>query len=190
GLVLTMSPLRIVAAAQTASSSIYQSPGAAWQKAAGGKMTFEVASVKENIGPMSAGPQFNVPITTWDFPVGAPTGGLYSATNLPVFVYMGFAYKVQGYALDAFEAQLPAWARFSGKRYDVEARAAGNPTRDQYRLMMQSLLADRFKLAVHWETKQVPAMALVLNKPGKLGPQLREHRDVPPCPDNPDVVLP
>ena len=33
--------------------------------------------------------------------------------------------------------------------FDIEARAAGNPTKDQMRLMMQSLLADRFRLRVH-----------------------------------------
>jgi bla regulator protein BlaR1 len=161
-----------------------------WEKAAGGKMKFEVASVKENNSPPSADTvHFNVPITTWDFPVGAPTGGLYSATNLPVAVYLGFAYKIQGYALDDLERQLQS-AGFSAKRYDIEARGAGNPTRDQYRLMMQSLLADRFKLAFHWGTKQMLVMALVLDKPGKLGHQLRAHVDVPPCPDSPDVVLP
>jgi uncharacterized protein (TIGR03435 family) len=41
------------------------------------------------------------------------------------------------------------------------------------RLMMQSLLADRFKLAVHRETKEGPIYALVLVKPGQLGPQLK-----------------
>lgn len=167
-----------------------QNATADWEKAAGGKMKFEVASVKQNSAPPSADTvHFNVPITTWDFPAGSPTGGLYSATNLPVAVYLGFAYKLQGYSLDDFERQLQS-AGFGGKRYDIEARAASNPTRDQYRLMMQSLLADRFKLAVHWETKQMPVMALVPVKPGKLGPQLRAHVDVPPCSDSPDVVLP
>ena len=47
--------------------------------------------------------------------------------------------------------------------------------------MMQSLLADRFKLAIHHETRQLPIMALVLDKPGKLGPQLQEHPEDSPC---------
>lgn len=45
--------------------------------------------------------------------------------------------------------------------------------------MMQSLLVDRFKLAVHTETKEGPVFALVLSKPGKMGPQLQ--RDAEPC---------
>jgi len=168
-----------------------QGPRAEWEKAAGGKMTFEVASVKEDKAPPASDTvHFNMPITTWDFPAGAPTGGLFVATNLPFDVYLGFAYKLQGYANDDFERQLPTWARFGGKRYDIEARAAGNPTRDQYRLMMQSLLTDRFKLAVHWEKRPMPVMALALANPGKLGRQLRAHVDVPPCPDSADLVLP
>jgi uncharacterized protein (TIGR03435 family) len=39
--------------------------------------------------------------------------------------------------------------------------------------MMQSLLAERFKLAVHFDSQVVPVLALVLVKPGKTGPKLR-----------------
>jgi uncharacterized protein (TIGR03435 family) len=60
-------------------------------------------------------------------------------------------------------------------RYDIEARTPGAATKDQTRLMMQGLLAERFKLAVHWETREAPVFALVLDKPGELGPQLRQH---------------
>ena len=56
-----------------------------------------------------------------------------------------------------------------------------NPSKDQMRLMMQSLLAERFKLAVHFETHDVPVMALVLVEPGKLGFRLRPHSQGPPC---------
>ncbi len=54
------------------------------------------------------------------------------------------------------------------------------------RLMVQSLLADRFKLAIHFETQQVPALALTLAKPGKTGPRLRLHAEGPSC----DAPLP
>lgn len=67
-------------------------------------------------------------------------------------------------------------------RFDIEARAQGNPTKADYRLMMQALLVDRFKLKVHYETRVVPFYVLVLAKPGKFGPQLRLHRaDDPVC---------
>lgn len=80
----------------------------------------------------------------------------------------------------AVYSQLPPWAKIN--EYDVEARAAGDPSKDQYRLMMQSLLAERFKLRVHHETSQIPVYDLVLVKPGKLGPNLRRYPDDPPCP--------
>jgi uncharacterized protein (TIGR03435 family) len=67
--------------------------------------------------------------------------------------------------------------------FEIEARAAGNATKDQMRLMMQSLLADRFNLKVHFETREVSALALTLDKPGKLGPKLRPHSEGPPCTD-------
>lgn len=46
---------------------------------------------------------------------------------------------------------------------------------------LQSLLADRFRLAVHFETHNQPALALVLIKPGKPGPRLRPHSQALSC---------
>lgn len=53
-------------------------------------------------------------------------------------------------------------------------------TRDQYRLMMQTLLAERFGLQLHFEEIELPVLAMVLAKPGKPGPKLIPHdRDNP-----------
>ena len=68
--------------------------------------------------------------------------------------------------------------------YEIHATAEGNPTKDQMRLMMQSLLADRFKLKVHFETREMPVFALTLVKPGQTGPKLIPHDQGPPCPDS------
>ncbi len=68
--------------------------------------------------------------------------------------------------------------------FGIEARAAGNPATDQMRLMMQSLLADRFKLRVHFETREGSVFALTLATPGQTGPKLRPHADGPACPDS------
>ena len=47
--------------------------------------------------------------------------------------------------------------------------------------MMKSLLADRFKLAAHYESREVPTLALVLVKPGRLGSRLRPHSEGLAC---------
>ena len=46
---------------------------------------------------------------------------------------------------------------------------------------MQSLLADRFKLSARFEAKQESVFALVMARPGKLGPQLRKVPEGQPC---------
>ena len=72
------------------------------------------------------------------------------------------------------QAGAPQW--IATKRFDIEAKAA-NPdaTKDQMRLMMQSLLEERFRLKAHRETRELPVLALVLARPGKLGPELKQH---------------
>jgi hypothetical protein len=124
-----------------------------WQMAAGGKMEFDVASVKQNksgLPPSGSHPHSNVPL----YPGSAysPNGGLFSATNEPVGFYISFAYKLDYLQLQFVVLGLPAWA--NSDRFDIEARAQGNPTKDQMRVMIQSLLADRFKLVAHYETRQ------------------------------------
>jgi uncharacterized protein (TIGR03435 family) len=149
-----------------------------WQIDAGGKMEFEVASVKPNTAPVTPATRTgNMPLGPQD--AFTPTGGLFSITNRELWSYVIFAYKLGQAQADSFVAQQPEWAK--NNRYDIQARAAGNPTKDQYRLMIQALLADRFKLKVHYEIKQIPVLALVLDKPGKLGPKIQPHPSDAPC---------
>jgi uncharacterized protein (TIGR03435 family) len=143
-------------------------------------MAFDVASVKPNHsdGPSNA----NFPLGPGD--VYVPNGGYFSATNFPLVVYIAFAYKLMGNQMQYLTPQLPDWVK--SDRYDIQARVEGNPTKDEMRLMIRSLLAERFKLAIHYETRQVPVFALVVWKPGKLGPKLRPHPDDgSPCPTRP-----
>ncbi len=65
---------------------------------------------------------------------------------------------------------------FYNERFDVEARANGEPAKDQMRLMMRSLLKDRFKLVVHTEQRTQAIFDLELARPGRTGPQLRAHQ--------------
>ena len=129
-------------------------------------MAFDVASVKPNKSDAPANSRF--PMGPGDAYV--PDGGLFSASNQPLIVYLRFAYKLgQSDLLD-----LPAWVY--NDRFDIEARAQGNPTKDQTRLMMQSLLADRFKLTKHTETRTRPVFDLVLSKAGEPGRSFKRIR--------------
>jgi uncharacterized protein (TIGR03435 family) len=150
-----------------------------WQIDAGGKATFDVASIKPDTAAQSQQTvHSNIPLGPMD--MYAPTGGRLDAANYPLIVYMVFAYKLTSFQIQDLAKQLPKWANTD--RYDIQAKAESqNPSKDQMRLMMQALLAERFKLAVHYETKQMPVMALLLDKPGKLGPHLRAHVEDVPC---------
>ncbi|HWE50137.1 MAG TPA: TIGR03435 family protein [Bryobacteraceae bacterium] len=152
-----------------------------WETAAGGKMAFDVASVRPDKGPFRPP---NFPLDAGDsfmsLQTNLPPGGRLSA-DFPLVTYIQFAYKLwlTQEQRESVLARLPKWV--GTDRFDIEARAEGNPTKDQMRLMMQSLLADRFKLAVHFETQVVSVFALTLVKPGKIGPKLHPHAEGPPC---------
>src|SRR5437870_4775908 len=141
-----MSIASIVLAVTHARQVIAQSPVADWQAAAGGKMAFDVASVKKN----NSAPEVfgtNIPLGPGDY--FTPTGGYFTGTNLYLSVYISFAYKVTGIQSRILRDEEPQWVR--SDRFDIQARAEGNPTKDQIRLMMQSLLSDRFKLSIRKE---------------------------------------
>jgi uncharacterized protein (TIGR03435 family) len=84
------------------------------------------------------------------------------------------AYKVKRYQI----ANLPKWGDTGQDVYDIDARVEGDrtPTLDEARQMLQTLLADRFQLKLHHETRELPVYALVV---GKNGPKLAPRRD--PC---------
>jgi uncharacterized protein (TIGR03435 family) len=159
-----------------------------WQQEAGNKMEFEVASVREHLPQ----PGQRDPNKT-NFPLGATplyrdNGGLFSVKNESLMDLIDFAYYLTGMDGNrSFGPQLPSWAQST--RYDIEARAAAGtiPTKDQMRLMVQSLLADRFHLVVHAEPRQTSVYALRLIEPGKIGPSLKPHPADHPCGYNLDV---
>jgi bla regulator protein BlaR1 len=147
-----------------------------WEKAAGGKMAFEVASVRLNPGPMAPA---NFRLSPDD--AYGETGGLLIA-DFPLENYIEFAYKIwpTREESEAIFGHLPKWVQ--ADNYQIRARAAiPNPTKDQMRLMMQSLLKERFGLVVHFETQETPVLEMTLMRPGTLGPQLHRHEDGPAC---------
>jgi bla regulator protein blaR1 len=153
-----------------------QNPDASWEQAAGGKMEFEVASVRLDNGPAG---QSNFPFGPDD--AHTKTGGLfigyYTLANYIIFAYKISPTKEQ---FQSLFGKLPPWVIMDN--YEIQARAAEpNPTPDQVRLMLQSLLKERFGLAVHYETQDTPVLVMSFAKPGKLGPKLHRHEDQPPC---------
>jgi uncharacterized protein (TIGR03435 family) len=123
-------------------------------------LSFEVASVKPNKGD---GPTES----------GTQPGGRVTMINVPLRMLIRSAYQVQ----DEQIVDAPNW--INTEHFDVMAKAAteiprptpGNP--GPLPSMMRSLLIERFKLAVHRETREFPAYALQLaRRDGKLGPQL------------------
>jgi uncharacterized protein (TIGR03435 family) len=146
------------------------------QVAGAGLPAFEVASVREN--KLSGDSYSNFPLNSgqqYD-----SKGGLLSARNMLLLQYLVFAYKPNMFQIQEFRSKLPEWARSA--RFDIQARANGSPTKDDMRLMMQSLLAERFQMKMHHETREVSVFALVLAKPGQTGPNLQAHPvDDPDC---------
>jgi uncharacterized protein (TIGR03435 family) len=96
-----------------------------------------------------------------------PAGGGFTARNLNLENLLRTAYQVESYQLVGG----PNWRTSAG--FDVQAKAARSavePTRDEVRKMLQALLADRFHLTLHRETRELPIYALVT---AKGGPKLR-----------------
>ena len=148
----------------------------AWQTAAGGHAEFELASI--HLAEPGNYLRPNLALNSEDTPV--PPGGLFVA-DFPLEIFIEFAYKIMPTREqeEAMDAHLPKWVRSEG--FVVQAKFTGSPTKDQVRLMMQSLLADRFKLAAHFENRNTPVFALVVDRQGKLGQRIRPHDEGPPC---------
>jgi uncharacterized protein (TIGR03435 family) len=92
------------------------------------------------------------------------TSGRDVYANITVLILIRIAYDVQGYQI----AGAPSW--LGNQFFDIAAKAGGEstPTQAELRQMFQKLLADRFQLKVHRETRELPVYALVVGKGGVL----------------------
>ena len=82
----------------------------------------------------------------------------------------------QAYDVKDYQVVAPDW--MNSARFDVQAKLPPDTTqRSDNALMMQALLAERFGLKVHKESKEVPVYSLVV---GKNGPKLKKAEDAPP----------
>jgi uncharacterized protein (TIGR03435 family) len=65
----------------------------------------------------------------------------------------------------------PGWSRSTG--FDLEARGASDMSAETARVMLRTLLAERFSLAVHREQRDQPIYVLTMATRNRLGPQLK-----------------
>ena len=134
-------------------------------------LQFEVASIKPS------GPLDTAAIVAGKAHIGTKVDNarvdIGSASLLQLICQ---AYKVKPYEVTG----MPDWAATT--RFDIMAKLPDGASADQVPEMLQSLLADRFKLAVHHDKKDQSVYALI---EGKGGPKLKE---VPPDPPPPTAA--
>jgi uncharacterized protein (TIGR03435 family) len=142
--------------------------------------TFEAASVKPAELPMAGG--------RGRVMIGMPSGG--PGSKDPGRIRYPFVslrdLLIRAYDVKTYQITGPAW--LDTERYDITATMPPDTTMPQFRTMLQNLLAERFKLTMHRETKELPMYALIV---AKNGPKLKESGDAPPPPDGAaDTPLP
>jgi len=137
------------------------------------KLTFDAASVRPSSEEfVPRGVDFLTPAGD----TAPPQGGLFS-WNIQLTWLINFAYDLRSSQMRREARQaLPKWAQDDW--FTIDARAEGNPTRDQVREMVRSLLEDRFQFAAHVAKSEGQVYALVVAKPG-LG--LKQHPEGAPC---------
>lgn len=133
------------------------------------RLEFEVASIKAS--PL-----------TYQFVrcrggAGEDDPGMWACENLTLANYVIIAYRVRLYQLSA-----PDW--MSSARFTLQAKVPEGTTREQQSVMLQNLLADRFKLKVHHEIRELQQYDLVV---AKGGPKFKEaasprQKDTPGTP--------
>src|SRR5664279_2872717 len=143
----------------TVGSSLLFALYGAWAQPATPPLSFEVASLK------AAAP--NVDGRVMRRLAGGPGStdpGTLTFNNVTVKMLVTNAYNLKDYQVEG-----PEWIDSLG--FDLIAKLPPNSNRDQVAQMLQTLLAERFKLVFHRETKQLPVYALVV---GKSGSKMKE----------------
>ena len=90
--------------------------------------------------------------------------GRVNFSNVTLIDVMARAYNVKAHQISG-----PDWLK--SERYDIVATLPAGASKDQMPLMLQTLIAERFKLTLHRESKVMPVYALVV---GKNGPKLHQ----------------
>ena len=142
--------------------------GASFAQSSGEQPAFDAASVKRS------NPESTAMANNCHGGPGTSDPGLLTCTNSALAQLI-----TEAYSLKFYELVSPEWVLQGGgaEGYDVVARIPAGTTREQYRLMLQRLLTERFHLAVHHETKDMPGYVLLL---GKGGPKVTPSATAPP----------
>jgi uncharacterized protein (TIGR03435 family) len=119
-----------------------------------GKLEFEVASIK----PAAPQPARGGMVRMSGGP-GTPSPGEITYINVTLRLMITNAFDIK-----AFQLTAPDWTNDS--RFDVVAKVPKGATREEVRVMLQNLLADRFGMKVHHEQKEMQAFALLAAKGG------------------------
>lgn len=135
----------------------------------GGHFEFDVATIKP-----SAPPDFQR--IAADMRAGKmPRIGPHVDAARAEYFYMSLKdLIVTAYGVKPYQVEGPSW--LGEERFDVEATIPEGATKDNVPAMLQSLLADRFKLVVHRDKTEHKVLALVV---GKGGPKLKESPTAP-----------
>lgn len=89
----------------------------------------------------------------------------------------------KAYDVKAYQVSGPSWLTMGGQRFDIVATLPPGATKEQVPEMLQSLLAERFKLTVHRDTKDHAVYAMVI---GKGGIKMKESEPDPIVPEGPE----
>ncbi|MEO8368141.1 MAG: TIGR03435 family protein [Candidatus Solibacter sp.] len=130
-------------------------------------LQFEVASVKAV--PPPVGPNNGSSRGCFGGP-GSSDPVRYTCSNASVSLM-----AIQAYGLKPYQVRPPVIT--DTYRFNVEAKVPPGATADQVKVMLRNLLAERFKLAFHYEKRETQAYALVVAKGG-----LKLKESTPPLP--------
>ena len=91
---------------------------------------------------------------------------LFSYTNIPLKIMIGSVYQVRDYQISG----APGWLSFQD-RWDIDAKTTAATNMMQKLEALKPVLADRFQLKFHWETRELPIYSLVIAKNGPKLPK-------------------
>jgi len=98
--------------------------------------------------------------------------GYLNAHSATLATCIMWAYGVQGSQISGASSAVSDLLQSA--RYSIVAKAAGPATESQLRIMLQTLLAERFRLALHTQSREIRVLALVVEK---NGPKFQPSRD-------------